>query len=143
MLSFENSFTFSKQSLPDLRYQNAVRSLYFNGFSPHAEIFLFIINPENSHGIRLMIQRHKMTLIREEISCLRIIPADGQDTNLLQHTSLIVNFEDPHGVVPCIGTEYVFPVFGKTEHAGRAYLRMVFASGVYGLYQLKYRPTVI
>ena len=67
-----------------------------------------------------------LEVIREEICRFRIISADRQDTDLLQHTGLPVNLKDTNAVVPCIGAEHIIPVSGKSPYAGCTSLGMVF-----------------
>ena len=79
-----------------------------------------------------------MTVVREEIRSFRIVPADGQDTDLLQFPALIVYAENSHAVVSGIGTENVFPVSGKPQHTGGAVCGMIAVQRGNSLHRFKY-----
>ena len=64
------------------------------------KICILPISGDYPKAIAFMVQRHNVPVVREEVNGLRIISADGKDTDFLQQAGLQIHMEKTCRIVP-------------------------------------------
>ena len=83
----------SKQPLlfTDFMENNTVRFINFHLFAIHDKKSSLQIHSKECHGIRLMIQRYQMPVIRKKRRILWIVSADRETEKLMKHAACVIN----------------------------------------------------
>lgn len=97
---------------------DAVRLINLHLFSVHDDESLVQVNREECHGIRLMVQRYEMPVVREQRHVLRIIAADRKAQYFGEKAGLVINPVYDDTVVSRIRTQKIIKILRKGERAG-------------------------